>query len=141
MGDLSPNFSSKEFACRHCKLVHVDPALVDGLQALSDKTFELYNKRMAVHILSAYRCIQHNRKIGGSQNSLHTMGKAADIQIDGLTVEQTLKIAEMIPEFANGGIGIYPQEHFVHVDVRPVKARWARVNGKYVSLEMGLKHV
>lgn len=135
MGDLSKNFSKSEFACPHCKTTFVTKELVDALQELRDLAMA------AVRTLSTYRCALHNKKIGGAPNSLHMAGKAADIQIDGLNVVEVAELAKKVPAFKEGGIGIYPQEHFVHVDVREKKARWARVNGKYVSYEEGLKNV
>jgi uncharacterized protein YcbK (DUF882 family) len=134
MGDLSKNFSSTEFKCPHCKTVHVEPSLVQALQLLRDR------HGRAIQILSGYRCVTHNTKIGGEKRSLHIAGRAADIQIEGFDTKQTLEACLAIPELT--GIGYYPDEHFVHVDTRPTKTRatWARVNGKYVSLEEGLKY-
>jgi uncharacterized protein YcbK (DUF882 family) len=133
MGDLSKNFNKSEFACSHCKTVFVTKELGDSLQELRDLAGR------PVDILCGYRCALHNKAIGGAKNSLHVAGKAADIQIVGLSVKETYELAKQVKTFQKGGIGIYPQEHFVHVDVRSGAARWARVDGAYVGISEGLK--
>lgn len=129
MGDLSPHFNKAEFACTHCNRSFVDPKLLEGLEKLRVLAGH------AVHILSGYRCADHNKKIGGAQSSMHIAGKAADIQVDQLNAKQALDLVKAIPEFT--GYGLYVNEHFVHVDTRPGKlATWGRVDPKqgYVSL-------
>ena len=60
--------------------------------------------------------------------SQHLYGKAADIQVQGISVEQVYAYADKLLGNA-GGCGIYPPglgraNGWVHVDVRPVKSRW-----------------
>lgn len=135
MTKLTTNFTKEEFACSHCKIFYAVPELPTALQELRNLAGR------PVHLLSAYRCALHNKKIGGAKNSLHVAGKAADIQIDGATVLETFELCKQIEAFRLGGIGIYPQEHFVHVDVRDKAARWARVDGNYVGLSVGLSYI
>jgi len=139
MGDLSKDFSSAEFACKcgKCGLPKsVHPALVAGLQKMRDQT----GRKMTVN--SGARCVEHNRAVGGVAHSEHIVTpedpvcKAADVEIDGMTSEEAFKIAEAIPEFENAGVGAYDPERIVHVDIRDHKARWGRINGKYVSLDV-----
>jgi len=52
------------------------------------------------------------------------LGTAADIRIQGFTIDQISYFANQIPEFQSGGIGLYYRDNFVHVDVRPGRARW-----------------
>ena len=62
--------------------------------------------------------------------SQHLYGKAADIWISGVTVEQIAAYAEtLLPN--RGGIGRYPKEGhadrthgWVHIDTRTAKSRW-----------------
>lgn len=138
MGDLSKDFSSAEFACKcgKCGLPKsVHPALVAGLQKMRDAT----GKKITVN--SGARCAEHNRAVGGVGKSEHIVTvedpvcKAADIEIEGLTSEEAFKIAETIPEFQNAGVGVYDPDKIVHVDIRDHKARWGRIQGKYVSLD------
>lgn len=132
MGDLRRDFSKREFACRCCGKVFVATALADGLQALRDLAGR------PVIITSGYRCARHNNAVGGADGSLHTSGQAADIVVGGLAVHQMYALAEQIPVF--GGIGVY-DDGFLHVDVRPKRARWGRVGGRYVSLELALAQI
>lgn len=138
MGDLSPHFSKKELACPHCGKAPIDLMLLSGLEhlrALSQK---------AIHILSGYRCPQHNQQVGGQSNSMHIVGKAADVQIDQLDALATLRLVQQVPQFT--GYGLYVAEHFVHVDTRPPVsighiATWGRLtaNGSYGTLEQAIK--
>ena len=119
MGDLSRNFSSKEFACKCCcGQVNLSPRLIDGLQRLRDLAGE------PIRITSGYRCPAHNTAVGGVPDSQHTKGQAADISIGRKTTAEIKALAEQIDVFADGGIGGYPNHGFVHVDVRGHKARW-----------------
>lgn len=129
MGDLSPHFDKKELACPHCGQCNVEQRLVDALEALRDLA------AVPIHVHDAYRCEEHNKAIGGVPKSQHPMGLAADIDIQGKTLKEMYELALRVPAFANGGIGLYDGQPFIHVDVREGKARWARVNGKYVGIE------
>ena len=110
---LAPNFNLREFACRHCGALKIDPALVANLQRLRDRVGR------AITITSGYRCEAHNKAVGGVVNSQHLEGKAADIQVEGMSPDTLANHAEAI---GFGGIGIY--DTFVHVDTRATKARW-----------------
>jgi uncharacterized protein YcbK (DUF882 family) len=128
MGDLSPNFSAKEFACKDCGVSKVSPLLLAGLEEMRQLA------RLPVIVHDGYRCPEHNKDVGGVGRSEHLEGNAADIDIPPLTLQQMYQIAIKIPQFRNGGIGVY-DSNFLHVDVRNHLARWARVAGKYMSIE------
>jgi uncharacterized protein YcbK (DUF882 family) len=135
---LSANFSSNEFMCScGCKRSFVEPRLVNGLQKLRDLL------GLPIKITSGYRCIKSNEEAGGGKNSQHLYGKAADIVVPGASLKAVLGAALMVEEFEGGGIGIYPTDGFVHVDVRNGKARWGRIGkgkkAKYVSIDEALK--
>lgn len=133
MGDLTKDFSQHEFKCKcKCDEVVIHRDLLYGLQNL---------RKIAdakVIIKSAFRCSKHNEAIGGAKNSYHVQGKAADIVIEGKSLKEMYSLAFLIPEFRNGGIGLYP-EGFIHVDVRESPGRWGRINGKYVAIEKVLE--
>jgi hypothetical protein len=61
-------------------------------------------------------------------------GTAADIEIPGLSLQKMYEYALEVPEFAEGGIGVY-DSNFLPVDVRQRAARWARVRGQYVGIQ------
>ena len=116
---LSPAFRVREFRCRD----GTDTILIDeGLVVLLQCIREHFGK--PVTITSGYRTAAHNRAVGGAVYSQHQYGRAADIRVSGVPVEQLAAYAEtLLP--GTGGIGRYPAKGFVHVDVRKAKSRWA----------------
>lgn len=113
---LTENFRVSEFSCKGdgcCSETLVDDRLVETLQAIRNH----FGKR--VYINSGYRCVTHNKRIGGVSGSYHLKGMAADIMVDGVEPAEVAKYAESI---GVKGIGLYPT--FVHVDTRPKKSFW-----------------
>ena len=122
---MTAHFRPEEFACKcGCGLMAVAPELLEGLEALR---VALGNK--PILILSGYRCRAHNTAVGGSAGSQHTKGLAADIAVEGVRLSDVFRAAAGMPCFFSGGIGVYPDEDFLHVDIRGTRARWG-----------GLKH-
>lgn len=69
---------------------------------------------------SGYRTRTTNAHTEGAvKNSFHTQGLAADIKIDGLP---TSYLGELIKRLQQGGVGIYENRHFVHVDVGGIRS-------------------
>jgi zinc D-Ala-D-Ala carboxypeptidase len=128
LGDLSEHFSKAELACHCCGTLKIEAALIDALELFRS----LAGRPIVVH--DAYRCPAHNQKVGGVNDSEHTRGMAADVSISGLSAQQMFELALQVPDFLHGGIGVYDGD-FVHLDVRPHPARWARVHGQYVAIE------
>lgn len=121
MGNLSKNFDKQEFDCKGngcCDKTQLpDQLLIDGIQQLRDLLGQ------PLHINSGIRCEKHNKAVGGEDNSYHVKRMACDINVpDDLTPNQLASMAKKIPQFKNGGIGIY--KTWIHVDVRGNKARW-----------------
>lgn len=113
---LSANFKVKEFACLDgTDTIFVSDELVKVLQSVRD------NFGKPVIINSAYRTETHNKKVGGSANSQHKYGMAADIRINGVSPKTIATyLNKLMPD--RGGIGVYSS--FVHIDVRTKKSRW-----------------
>lgn len=110
---LTDHFTLREFQCRHCGQVKISSKLVAMLEALRGKI------RVPFIITSGYRCPTHNANVGGAKNSYHVQGMATDIVCPlGYTVEE---FAEICLEHGFTGVGAYPAQNFVHVDVRPGK--------------------
>ena len=82
-----------------------------------------------VTITSGFRTASWNAKQkNAAKFSQHLYGKAADIQVQGISVEQVYAYADKLLGNA-GGCGIYPPglgraNGWVHVDVRKAKSRW-----------------
>jgi len=118
MGDLSANFSKNEFECHcGCGANHINDYLVNSLQLLRDSL----NK--PILITSGVRCERHNANCGGAKHSQHVLGNAADIHVKSMSVRDLhdfIKTHNGLLGFR--GIGFYPQQGFVHVDVRPSKS-------------------
>jgi uncharacterized protein YcbK (DUF882 family) len=98
----------------------IDVRLLDLLNTLARKlqTSEPF------HIISGYRSPATNaylRAHGGggvASNSLHLVGKAIDIRVPGVKLQDLYKTAVALK---GGGVGIYPGSDFVHVDVGRVR--------------------
>lgn len=114
MGDLSANFSKNEFSCHcGCGANHISHNLVNSLQLVRDALNE------PILITSGVRCETHNHKQGGTTHSQHLLGNAADIHVKTMSVKQLhdfIKTHNGLLGFR--GIGFYPKQGFVHVDVR-----------------------
>lgn len=114
MGDLSKNFSRKEFACKCCGEAEVSPFLVEQLQRLRDYTGE------PVKITSGFRCAKHNAAVGGAINSQHLKGLAADIVVSWWPADDLLRLLRVLVR-ANAlyvGYAYKISKDAVHFDVR-----------------------
>lgn len=77
---------------------------------------------------SGFRTELHNRHVGGETNSfhrydLHPSGPASDLTFGTGTVNQWAAEARRLLGGSRGGIGRYPQQHFIHVDLGPMR-KW-----------------
>lgn len=121
---LSAHFKAREFACADGS----DPIFIDDELVTLLEVLRLHFGRPVV-VTSGFRTAAHNaRTAGASPHSQHLYGRAADIRVEGVPVEQAAAFAEtLLP--GRGGIGQYPPRRgrprgWVHLDVRPTKARW-----------------
>jgi uncharacterized protein YcbK (DUF882 family) len=111
---LSENFMTWEFRCQCCREVLVDETLINVLEELRELAGG------PLHVTSGYRCPAHNKDVGGSKNSYHMKGMAADIYCETMNPKDVACCAETVQ--AIRGIGVY--RHFTHVDVREDSAYW-----------------
>ena len=120
---LSPHVRVREFRCHDgSDPVFIDSALVELLEQLRAH----FGK--PVTITSGYRTPAHNATAGGAKFSQHLYGRAADIRVQGASVEEVAAYAERLLHGC-GGVGRYPAKAgraagWVHVDTRADKARW-----------------
>ncbi len=126
---LTSNFNLEEFECKcGCEMPEFAKKniieLAENLQVLRDEVGRL-------DLTNAYRCKNHNADVGGSVNSQHLKGKAADIKSKTLNPKEIATIVDDLmksEKFKLGGIGIY--NTFTHVDIRGVRARWSKTLNK-----------
>lgn len=126
---LSNNFSSKEFACKGTGCCGnsspISPILIYGLEKLRSLVCKKLGKETPLKINSGFRCRTYNARIGGASDSRHPLGDGADVDTpDGLTDKEFYGLAEKVPAFRDGGIGLYSGR--IHVDCREGKARWTQ---------------
>lgn len=120
-------FSMNELECKCCHKIICSTTLKDRLNKLR----ELWGE--PIYVSDAYRCPSHNREVHGSPNSQHVCGTAADIYVGDVNKRDTKEYHKFYG-FVLGsqlfdGVGYYPNEEFVHVDVRddgksPNKYQW-----------------
>lgn len=109
---LSAHFNEDEFACKHCGTVRVNMKLVNKLEVLRSMC-----GGNPITVTSGYRCMDHNKAVGGAPLSQHVPGSAADIIISNTPVNV---VPAKAIEAKFTGVGQYAT--FTHVDVRPGSA-------------------
>ena len=107
---VSTNFKVKEFKSRTCPVVFIDGELIRVLQGLRAVL------GCPINVNSGYRTETHNKAVGGSSNSAHLLGKAADISCGTIQAKKIAQIAYRTygKEIA---IGLHEKENYVHIDV------------------------
>ena len=109
-------FSREEFECKcGCGQNTVDAGLILQLTLIRER----FNK--PVIVTSGNRCMAYNERVGGSRNSQHLLGRAADIIVKDVDPDDVADYAEKIN--VDGGVGRYST--FTHVDSRCGFARWS----------------
>jgi len=110
------HFSRSEFSCKcGCGFAAVDVELLDVLEQV--RTYFTF----PVTINSACRCENHNKSVGGADESHHKRGMAADITVRGVP---PLEVYRYLDSVYSRELGLGEYDTFTHVDVRKEKARW-----------------
>ena len=131
INELARCFNENGARCRECRLKQPANKLPDGveenLQALVEQVLDPARERYGkpIRVTSGFRCLVHNKTVGGVPNSQHVKGEAADIipvSSEKIKVkselERLVKIIEELGKFDQ--LIIYPT--FVHVS-------WKRSGG------------
>lgn len=117
------HFRDVEFHChclgRYCQGLPAE-GIDRGLLLLLERIRKAAGDK-PVTVTSGYRCPAWNRKSGGALLSQHLYGRAADIVIQGMAVEDANVICDELNPY--GGVGLGGQ-NITHVDVRGKRARW-----------------
>lgn len=121
---ITENFNLSEFEC-NCGCEMPRDVRNNIIKLASQLQLIRNSVGKAIRLTNAYRCVSHNKKVGGATNSQHLLGKAADLQISGHKPKEVFNIIESLIErgdLLQGGLGLY--NTFVHYDIRKTKARW-----------------
>ena len=111
---IKPHFKASEFQCKDkTEELLVSQDLLNILEEIR-KHFDT-----PVIINSGYRTPSWNSKVGGTPNSYHCKGMAADIVVKGHSSREVAKYADSIME--QGGVIRYT--NFTHIDVREERYR------------------
>ena len=124
---LTKNFSLHEFECKDGsetpqEIIYNLQKLANQLQVIRDFLGK------PIKINSGYRSPEYNASIKGSvKGSQHTLGKAADIVVDGYTPKELSNVIEDLIlrcDILEGGLGTYST--FTHYDIgyNGKKRRW-----------------
>lgn len=92
--------------------------VVCNIKALVDNVLDPLRRMVGrpIIITSGYRCQSINDVIGGSHNSQHMKGMAADIHVQGYTPEQMQYFYEHIKAwYAYDQLIYYPKKNIIHV--------------------------
>jgi uncharacterized protein YcbK (DUF882 family) len=115
---------------RRNEAIRMDPKVLDAV-------WELYREVGAtepIEIICGYRAPATNamlrrRSKGVARFSQHTLGKAIDLHIPGVSLERQREAALRLQR---GGVGYYPSSRFIHVDVSRVR-HWPRMTYAQLS--------
>jgi len=100
----------------------IDPQLHDLLFAVH----RVVGSKTPFHVISGYRSPATNAHLkatrggGVATRSLHMQGQAIDVRIPGVPL---VDLRDAALSLKGGGVGYYPREQFVHIDVGRVR-RW-----------------
>jgi zinc D-Ala-D-Ala carboxypeptidase len=124
--NLTKNFTlaemtKSETALRHGLENNPGEQELAAMKLLAEKVLQPVRDhfKKGVKVNSAYRHPDVNQRVGGSRNSDHTRGQAADIEIPGVAnaelaqwIKDNLEFRQLILEFYTPGI---PDSGWVHV--------------------------
>ena len=121
---LTKNFNKSEFECK-CGCEMPEEVFLEVVKLAGNLQVIRNFIKKPMTLTNAYRCVEHNREVGGVPNSQHILGKACDIKVKGMTSKELYNTIESLIEnghILQGGLGLY--NTFVHYDIRKTKARW-----------------
>lgn len=121
---LTEHFNKEEFECADGTEMPTDVQLnIAELAVQLEIVRSHFNAPIKIN--SAYRSEEHNASVGGSKNSQHLLGKAADIVVEGVDPDDVFDAIEFLITtgmMKEGGLGRY--NTFTHYDIRGTRARW-----------------
>jgi uncharacterized protein YcbK (DUF882 family) len=105
---------------RQDEILPIDPKLYDMMAAIAARI----GQPPRYGIISGYRSPKTNEMLrqnggGAAKRSLHMVGQAIDLRLDGTRLS-TLRSAAI--ELGEGGVGLYSRSGFVHIDTGEVRS-------------------
>lgn len=98
----------------------MDPQLFDLLHRVQSE----FGTGQSFQVISGYRCPKTNATLkatrggGVAKRSLHMDGKAIDVRLPGVPLDDLRDAALSLRQ---GGVGYYPRDQFVHLDTGRVR--------------------
>ena len=120
---ISQHFNSTEFRCK-CGKEH-EFEVNDNLVQKLEKLYAALNCSQII-VTSGFRCVTHDKNVGGSGTGQHTLGNAADICCygqDGQPISSKIVCCKAQDIGFTGIANITAAYQYTHVDVRP-KGKW-----------------
>lgn len=106
------NFKESEFTCKGKKCCGNSAPMNHLFMTELVRIRAIYGKPITV--TSGFRCKKHNTSVGGTENSNHTKGLAADITA---TKTEDLKILFYLAKCFFEEVIFYEDKKFIHVGV------------------------
>jgi len=120
---LSTNFNLSEFRSKDG--ASFPPEVIKQLTSLAQNLQVIRDVVGPLTILSGYRSPEHNKKVGGANESFHVKGMAADLRSSKYTPKQLRDIIKQLMDegkIQKGGLKAYAT--FTHYDIRGVYRTW-----------------
>lgn len=120
---ITEHFQFRELVCPCCERIKVIPALFKHMELLEKIRVNL---NFPLVVGSGYRCPERNKQVEGKNQSWHLLF-ATDIHPEEFSDNYKDKLRLMYQqaiELNFGGIGLYENRGFIHLDMRPNKTRW-----------------
>lgn len=93
-------------------------AVLNNIKALVDNVLDPLRAMIGrpIIITSGYRCQRVNELVGGSKTSQHLSGKAADIHVQGYTLQQMDMVYRTIQMYYDfDQLIFYPSKNIIHI--------------------------
>lgn len=104
------------------RMTAMDPLVLDIMRGMLGY-YEAWKWPYPLVIRSGFRTEETNRKLvateGAAKNSLHLYGRAVDLNVPGIAIQDVGRLAQY---FQRGGVGFYPNKLFVHIDTGRIRS-------------------
>ena len=117
---ITENFLWSEIVCPCCDTIKIVPGVFAHMARLQIMRMELGS---SIHVNSGYRCPKHNMAVGGATRSWHLLF-ATDVRPGDKDTDKLKLMYRLALQLEFGGVGLYEDVGFIHLDMRQETARW-----------------